>query len=432
MPKAAAAYLAETWRFRPGWGRSRLPCQHWFTQHGARVTQTIDTRSILVAPSGRRLLAAVRAVGPGLAITRAGCQHPRRAIRESSTRARWPAGLVAGPGRRPQPWPAPRRPGHAWRHPVHLSRQHPGLAGQPRRQPAIRRKNLCRGFSACRNAAGAAERVGDIQPAGHSAAVEPQRLKSNWLNSATASPVSPGVCGKQGDAAPDLTRFVDQAALFMTLLGLAALLVGGIGVANGVEAWLTARARSIATLRCLGASARLVSLIYGLQLLVLGVPGILLGLAAGAAAPVAGLAAVARQTTAPSAYRPLSQAAAVGRYVRPAGGAGLRAAAAAPRRRHFRRRIVPPGRLPASVAALLAGAGGAGARGAGAGRPGGDLGPAALSGARFLRRRDAHAAASARHRGAADGCCCRDCRHRAMPPSPWGCGGSTARHRHCR
>jgi putative ABC transport system permease protein len=90
---------------------------------------------------------------------------------------------------------------------------------------------------------------------------------------------------ESGDAAPDLTRFVNQAALFMILLGLAALLVGGIGVANGVEAWLTARARSIATLRCLGASARLVRLIYGLQLLVLGLPGILLGLITGAAIP---------------------------------------------------------------------------------------------------------------------------------------------------
>jgi putative ABC transport system permease protein len=99
-------------------------------------------------------------------------------------------------------------------------------------------------------------------------------------------PNAPWHLRESGDAVPDLTRFVDQAALFMTLLGLSALLVGGIGIANGVEAWLTARARSIATLRCLGAPARLVSLIYGLQLLALGVPGILLGLAVGALAPV--------------------------------------------------------------------------------------------------------------------------------------------------
>ena len=45
------------------------------------------------------------------------------------------------------------------------------------------------------------------------------------------------------DAAPGVTRFIDQTGLFMTLVGLTSLLVGGIGVANGVRAWLEARAR---------------------------------------------------------------------------------------------------------------------------------------------------------------------------------------------
>ena len=57
------------------------------------------------------------------------------------------------------------------------------------------------------------------------------------------------------DAAPGVVRFIDQTSLFMTLVGLTSLLVGGIGVANGVRAWLDARARTIATLRCLGASS---------------------------------------------------------------------------------------------------------------------------------------------------------------------------------
>ena len=55
-----------------------------------------------------------------------------------------------------------------------------------------------------------------------------------------------------------MAQFIDQTGLFMTLVGLTSLLVGGIGVANGVRAWLEARARTIAILRCLGASARLV------------------------------------------------------------------------------------------------------------------------------------------------------------------------------
>ena len=50
-----------------------------------------------------------------------------------------------------------------------------------------------------------------------------------------------------GEAAPGIERFLDQTGLFLTLVGLTALLVGGIGVATGVRAWLEARARSIAT-----------------------------------------------------------------------------------------------------------------------------------------------------------------------------------------
>jgi putative ABC transport system permease protein len=90
------------------------------------------------------------------------------------------------------------------------------------------------------------------------------------------------------DAAPGVSRFIDQTALFLTLVGLTSLLVGGIGVANGVRAWLDARARTIATLRCLGASARLVFAVCLIQVLTLGVGGIVLGLITGATLPLIG------------------------------------------------------------------------------------------------------------------------------------------------
>jgi putative ABC transport system permease protein len=92
------------------------------------------------------------------------------------------------------------------------------------------------------------------------------------------------------DAAPGVTRFIDQTSLFMSLVGLTSLLVGGIGVANGVRAWLDARARTIATLRCLGASSALVLAVCLVQVLALALCGILVGLAIGAAVPI-GLAA---------------------------------------------------------------------------------------------------------------------------------------------
>jgi putative ABC transport system permease protein len=87
-------------------------------------------------------------------------------------------------------------------------------------------------------------------------------------------------------AAPQVTRFLDQTSLFLTLVGLTSLLVGGIGVANGVSAWLDSRGRTIATLRCLGASARLVLAVSLVQVMALSVLGIVLGLAVGAAAPL--------------------------------------------------------------------------------------------------------------------------------------------------
>jgi putative ABC transport system permease protein len=87
------------------------------------------------------------------------------------------------------------------------------------------------------------------------------------------------------DAAPGVTRFIDQTSLFMTLVGLTSLLVGGIGVANGVRAWLDARATTLATLRCLGGSARLVFAVCLIQVLALAGCGVLVGLVLGATLP---------------------------------------------------------------------------------------------------------------------------------------------------
>ena len=80
-----------------------------------------------------------------------------------------------------------------------------------------------------------------------------------------------------------LDQAIAQTALFLTLVGLSSLLVGGIGVATGVRAWLDARARTIATLRCLGAEERVVFAMIFLQVMGLCGAGIALGVAAGAA-----------------------------------------------------------------------------------------------------------------------------------------------------
>lgn len=87
------------------------------------------------------------------------------------------------------------------------------------------------------------------------------------------------------DAAPGVGRFLDNLAAFLTLVGLTALLVGGIGVANAVKAYLDGRAHTIAVLKSVGAPSRLVFATYGMLVALLAAGGILIGLAAGAAVP---------------------------------------------------------------------------------------------------------------------------------------------------
>jgi putative ABC transport system permease protein len=121
------------------------------------------------------------------------------------------------------------------------------------------------------------------------------------------------------DGAPGLQRFIDQAGLFLTLVGLSALLVGGVGVGMGVRGWLEGRARSIAILRCLGAPQSLVFATYLLSVLALAVAGILVGLLVGAILPAAALTIFADQLPAPPQIglypAPLARAGAYGLLV---------------------------------------------------------------------------------------------------------------------
>lgn len=87
------------------------------------------------------------------------------------------------------------------------------------------------------------------------------------------------------DAAPGLQRWVDRIAMFLTLVGLTALLVGGVGVANAVRSFVDGRIATIATLKCLGATGGTVLAAYLTQVLAMAAIGVVLGLVAGAALP---------------------------------------------------------------------------------------------------------------------------------------------------
>jgi putative ABC transport system permease protein len=87
------------------------------------------------------------------------------------------------------------------------------------------------------------------------------------------------------DAAPGIKRFLDSLADFLALVGLTSLLVGGIGVANAVKAYLDGRVQTIAILKSLGAPAGLILATYLLLVGTLSLAGIVIGLAAGASVP---------------------------------------------------------------------------------------------------------------------------------------------------
>lgn len=86
-------------------------------------------------------------------------------------------------------------------------------------------------------------------------------------------------------ASPGIERFVERMGLFLTLVGLTALLVGGVGVGNAVAAYVASRQATIATLKCLGAPGSVVFATYLLLVLILASAGILVGIVLGALAP---------------------------------------------------------------------------------------------------------------------------------------------------
>lgn len=87
-------------------------------------------------------------------------------------------------------------------------------------------------------------------------------------------------------AAPSLTENVVRFSQFLTLVGLTALIVGGVGVANAVRAFLDSKRTVIATLKCLGAPVSVVVMVYFFQIAIIATIGILLGLVIGAIAPM--------------------------------------------------------------------------------------------------------------------------------------------------
>jgi putative ABC transport system permease protein len=170
----------------------------------------------------------------------------------------------------------------------------------------------------------------------------------------------------RNDAAPGVSRMIDQLEYFLGFIGLASLVAGGLGVFGAVSAYVDGRKPAIATLKALGAESDLIRDIYLAQIGLLAVVGVVIGLAVGAATPLLLGATIAEQLPVPALFAiypmPLVKA----------GAFGLLSAAAFALAPLARARTTPPASLfrsdlsgrvrfgPELIGALIAGTGLAG------------------------------------------------------------------------
>lgn len=91
--------------------------------------------------------------------------------------------------------------------------------------------------------------------------------------------------GDRRDPSPEIRKTLERLRQFLTLLGLAALIVGGVGIANAVAQFVDRRRRTIATMRAIGATSRQIFAAFLAQILAIAAIGIAIGLVAGTLIP---------------------------------------------------------------------------------------------------------------------------------------------------
>lgn len=244
----------------------------WITGHGARLSEIVEMRAMAVAPSGDRTLVELKAVDDAYPLYGALDLEPALPRLVPGTVALEP--LVA------------ERLGVSVGDTIRLGEASLRLAGLIRNEPDKVASPAILGPRAL-IAMADLPRTALIQPGSlvqyeYRIALPPGIQPAAFARDLRAAHDDGGWRIRDArDASPGVNRFLDRAASFLTLAGLTALLVGGIGVATGVRAWLDQRARTIATLRCLGAPARVIFVTYLIQVMALSGLGILIGLAAG-------------------------------------------------------------------------------------------------------------------------------------------------------
>ena len=127
---------------------------------------------------------------------------------------------------------------------------------------------------------------GSLQVRHYRVKLHPNTDLKIWLESLSAQfPDAAWRVRDRDNSAPSTKQFLDQMAMFLSLTGLTALVVGGVGAGNAVHGYLQRKRVTIATLKCLGAGGGLIFRIYLTQIFLLACLGIAIGLGIGAAIP---------------------------------------------------------------------------------------------------------------------------------------------------
>ena len=187
-----------------------------------------------------------------------------------------------------------------------------------------------------RHRAAAARQPGALDLSGQTAgqgAADDRAVTALIDDARTALPEAGWEIRSRANASPQLERTISRFTQFLTLVGLAALLVGGVGVANAVKSHIDRRRDVIAAFKALGATGRDVFAIYLDASDRAGGIGSVIGLAAGAALPFIIVGAVRQAAAAAGGAGAASGRTAAVVRLRASDRARLRTVAARPRPR---------------------------------------------------------------------------------------------------
>ncbi len=90
---------------------------------------------------------------------------------------------------------------------------------------------------------------------------------------------------ERGNISPDFTRNLERFTQFLALVGMASLIVGGVGVANAAQGFIERKRGTLAILKTIGASGGAIFTLAMIEFLAVALIGVVIGLMIGAAVP---------------------------------------------------------------------------------------------------------------------------------------------------